>query len=134
MKLITRDTDYALRAICFIAKYKKTKISVSMLVKELDIPQPFLRKILQILSKNKILKSSKGTKGGFILARDPKDIRLTDIMRIFQGDLSLNECFLRKIVCPHTSICPLRKRIIRIENYVSKELNSVTISSLLNQG
>ena len=134
MKLITRDSDYALRAICFIAKYKKDKVSVSKLVKELNVPRPFLRKILQELNKKGILKYSKGNSGGFLLAKDTKAIKLTDIMHIFQGKLSLNECFLKKVVCPHTKTCPLRKRINRIEGYVSKELNSVTIASLINQG
>ena len=56
MKLITRDTDYAIRALCFIARFKKKIVSVSELVKVLKIPRPFLRKILQTLNKKRILK------------------------------------------------------------------------------
>ena len=64
MKLITRDTDYAIRALCCIAKRKETIISVDKLVKQLRIPRPFSRKILQTLNKRKILRSYKGTSGG----------------------------------------------------------------------
>lgn len=60
MKLITRDTDYALRAVCFIARDKERVTSASELVKNLSIPQPFLRKLLQILSRGRILRSHKG--------------------------------------------------------------------------
>lgn len=131
MKLITRNTDYALRALCFIAKQKGKIVSVPELVAELDIPRPFLRKILQILNKKGLLRSTKGQGGGFLLAKRPDKIFLTDLMRVFQGKFSLSECFLKKIVCPNTRVCPLRKKILKIEDYVFNELGSVTLASLL---
>ncbi|MFA5271258.1 MAG: Rrf2 family transcriptional regulator [Candidatus Omnitrophota bacterium] len=131
MKLITRDTDYALRAICFIAKNKNKKVSVSRLVKELKIPRPFLRKILQVLNKKNILISHKGIGGGFVLANSAKKITLTDLIKIFQGPVHLNECLFKKRKCPNTETCPLRKKIKDIEKYVVKELNSVTLASLM---
>lgn len=131
MKLITRDTDYALRAVCFIAKKKNKKVCVSELVKELKIPRPFLRKILQVLNKENILISYKGMGGGFILAKQPKDIYLTDLMKIFQGQLNLNECILRKMKCPNMRVCPLRKKIKNIEKYVIQELSEINLASFV---
>ena len=131
MKLITRDTDYALRAICFIAKSKKKIISVSELVKELKIPRPFLRKLLQVLNKKGILKSHKGQGGGFQLNGPANKIFLVDLIVIFQGPLKLNECFFKKLRCPNINSCSLRKKIEGIENYVVRELKTITINSLL---
>jgi len=131
VKLITRDTDYALRAICFIAQQKKRVVSVTTLVRELKIPRPFLRKILQALNKKRILKSHKGHGGGFILGVKPANIFLVDLIRIFQGQLSLNECFLRKMRCPNMDKCALRKKIKRIERYVARELEPINIASLI---
>ena len=133
MKLITRETDYAIRALCFIAKSNEKITPVTLLVKGLGVPRPFLRKLLQILHKKGVLNSFKGLGGGFSLARDPKDIFVTDLMRIFQGAFCLNECFLRKAICPHKGSCPLRKRISKIEKYVLKELFSINISSLIKE-
>jgi Rrf2 family protein len=132
MKLITRDTDYALRALCFIAKQKNKKFTVPDLVRQLKIPKPFLRKILQQLNKKGILNSSKGVGGGFILAKQPSRIFLADIIRIFQGPLRLNECFFRKLNCPKRATCTLRKRISRIEDCVIKELKTISVASLLD--
>ncbi len=132
MKLITRDTDYALRALCFIAKSDGKVISVSILARELGVPQPFLRKILQILNKRRILKSIKGQGGGFLLNKGPARIFLPDIMRIFQGKLRLNECSLKKLLCPEQKTCPLRKKIASIERYVLRELNAISVASLIN--
>lgn len=132
MKLITRDTDYALRALCFIAKNKKKLFCVSYLVKKLKIPGPFLRKLLQVLHHNGILSSFKGREGGFSLAKKPKDIFLWDIMTIFQGEFCLNECFLQKRVCPNIKNCILRKKITKIEAHVARELKGISIDCLLN--
>lgn len=134
MKLITRDTDYAIRALCFIArqKEKEKKVSVPDLVKELKIPRPFLRKILQILNKKGILKSYKGLGGGFLLAGPPDKIFLLDLIGVFQGSLQLNECIFKKKLCPNRAICALRHKILSIEKDVFLELKSITIASLLN--
>jgi Rrf2 family protein len=131
MKLITRDTDYALRALCFISKHRKKTVSVAQLVKELKIPRPFLRKILQILNKERILKSYKGQGGGFSLTIPAKRIFLVDLIEVFQGPLRLNECFFKKMTCPNTETCALRKKINNIERYVIHELKSITLASLL---
>jgi len=131
VKLITRETDYALRSLCFIAKRKEKIFSVTELTRELHVPRPFLRKILQVLNRRGMLKSLKGTGGGFILAKDSSGIFITDIMRIFQGKFSLNECFLNKLTCPRRNTCALRKKIVKIEDYVKKELSLISITSLL---
>lgn len=131
MKLITRDTDYALRALCFIIKRKEKIVSVAQLVKELDIPRPFLRKILQILNKKGTLKSYKGQGGGFLLVKPANKIFLVDLIEIFQGPLRLNECFFKKMVCPNIKTCSLRKKINSIEKSVVSQLKSITIASLL---
>ena len=131
MKLITRDTDYAIRALMFIAQTKEKIVSVSNLVKELRIPRPFLRKILQILNKKGILKSHKGLGGGFQLSTSANNIFLIDLIKTFQGPLSLNECFFKKKICPNRSICALKKKIDAIEKDMLRKLESISIASLL---
>ncbi len=131
MKLITRDTDYAVRALCFMARRKDEVVSVSHLVKALKIPGPFLRKLLQVLNKKKILSSSKGAGGGFTLAKPADKIYLANLMKIFQGTFQLNECFFKRARCRNMHTCPLRKKIMCLQSLVSGELESITIASLL---
>jgi len=131
MKLITRDTDYAVRALCCIAKNTKSRLSVDDLVVMLGIPKAFLRKILQTLTKKGILKSYKGHGGGFSLEIKPSKISLLHLMEAFQGKLKLNECTFRKSVCKHTPSCGLKKKIDGIQKYVIAELKNVTLECLL---
>lgn len=134
MKLITRDTDYAIRALCYIAKDKNTVVSVAELVSKLKIPKPFLRKLLQILNKKGILKSYKGQGGGFKLAHSPNKILLIDLIKAFQGDFKLNECIFKRLKCPHTKMCGLKKKIDSLEDHVAKQLKTITLESLLEEG
>ncbi len=130
MKLITRNTDYALRALCYMAKQKKV-VCVDELVKKLGMPRPFMRKILQQLNKNRVLESFKGQGGGFKLKISPEKIYIIQIMRIFQGNIGLNGCFLKKDICPNKGRCALRKKIHLIENNVFKQLKKINIASLI---
>lgn len=131
MKLITKDVDYAVKAISYIAKNKKNTVSITELTGNLKIPQPFLRKILQILNKNRILKSIKGRGGGFTLNARPEDIRLVHLIKIFRGDIKFMNCIFKKAVCSDIKNCPLRRKVKNIEQYVLSELKDVTIASLI---
>ena len=133
MKLITRNTDYAVRALCCIAEQKQGVISADQLVKSLEMPRPFLRKILQTLNKEGLLNSSKGKGGGFVLAVSPGKITLTDVIKIFQGPIRLNECKFRKSDCSYINDCLLKKKIDEIEKEVIKKLKTITIASIIKK-
>ncbi len=133
MKLITRNTDYALRAVCYIATHNESKVTVEELVDKLGVPRSFMRKILQLLSRNKVLKSTKGQGGGFRLSIPARKLYLIKIMRIFQGNVGLNGCFLKKDICPSRGKCLLRKKIHNIEQGVLGELKAISIDSLIGR-
>lgn len=132
MNFISRDTDYAMQALMFMARPPKKKIiTVDEIVEELGLPERFLRRILQKLAKHKILVSHKGKKGGFSFLRTAKGICFTDVIEIFQGKIDLTNCLLKGRVCPNVKKnCPLRRRLKELGRSVSKELSKITISSL----
>lgn len=134
MKLITRNTDYAVRALGYIAQQPQESVSAAEMVAALKIPRPFLRKILQILRGEGLLRSAKGQGGGFSLARSPEKILLTDLMRIFQNTIQLNECVFKKRVCPNRNTCLLKREIDGIEQDVLRRLGRINIGSLVGQG
>ncbi len=132
MKLITRDTDYAIRALSFIGKCRKEIVSVKELVTALKIPKPFLRKILQALNKAKLLKSYKGKAGGFKMAASPDKISLLDLMNLFQGaPFEFCEHTFKDKPCPNRRKCRLKNELDIIEKDVIVRLKRVTIGSLL---
>ena len=132
MKLITKDTDYAARALCCIAKHKDEVVSARELVRCLKIPRPFLRKIMQVLSRKGIVRSYKGKGGGFSLLIEPYRLSLLDIIIAFQGPIKLNDHTFRKKVCPHIKNCRVKKRLDRIERIMISELKAITIKEILD--
>ncbi|OGW93353.1 MAG: hypothetical protein A3K16_00180, partial [Omnitrophica bacterium RIFCSPLOWO2_01_FULL_45_24] len=126
-----RNTDYAVKALRYICRNKGKITSVKDLTYKLDIPRPFLRKILQILNKKKLLKSFKGRRGGFMLSSPPGEIFLIDLIEIFQGPFMLSECIFKKGICSDKYNCALKRKIDDIEKNVVAELNSITLASLL---
>ncbi|OIO81145.1 MAG: hypothetical protein COW11_05605 [Candidatus Omnitrophica bacterium CG12_big_fil_rev_8_21_14_0_65_43_15] len=133
MKLITKDTDYAIRALCCIAKNKKKGdiACVTDLVKCLKIPKPFLRKILQALNKCGLLLSFKGPCGGFRLNKPADKIFITDIMQVFQGPFMLCEHTFKTGPCHDVKKCIFKKKLDAIGVYVKKELGTITIKDLI---
>lgn len=131
MKVFTRETDYAIRALCCIAGREEAIVSVDELVKALKMPRPFLRKILQLLNKKGIVRSLKGKGGGFSLAAGPERISLLDVIEAFQGPVRLNDHRFKKKLCPEIKTCLIKRKIDRIEKMVIAELKKVDISSLL---
>jgi Rrf2 family protein len=133
MKLLNRDTDYAVKALIYITKKDPGKVSVSELADTLDIPRPFLRKTLQTLNREGVLNSFKGKGGGFVLAMRPEKIHLIQLIDIFQKPVKLTECIFKEKICSDIGTCPLKKRIDDIEKDVISELESITIDSLMRE-
>jgi len=131
MKLITRETDYSIRALAFIALQKGAVVSASQLVDELKIPRPFLRGLMQTLQREGFLTSTRGKGGGFLLKKESRDIHIIDIINVFQGKFSLTECFLSKDPCPNKPKCKFRKEILAIEDFARKKFSTLTIASFL---
>lgn len=131
--LIARSTDYAVRALKYLAE-NEGEISAAELTRELKIPWPFMRKIMQILGKNRLVTSRKGPGGGFSLAKNPADIKLTNLINIFQGPVCLNECIFKKKVCCNKKTCYLSKTLGGIEEHVNLVLSKVTLKNMIDGG
>ena len=108
-------------------------VTVTELAGDLNMPRPFLRKILQRLSKVGIVRSARGKAGGFMLVKNPDKLTLADFIEAFQGPFSINECVFKKKVCPNTKVCALKRKIDEIEDYVEAQLRSASIGSILNK-
>ena len=132
MQLLTKNTDYAIRALIYLARNDDRYVSSREISKEDRIPLPYLRRILQRLSREGIIVTREGASGGIKLAKPPQDIRVTQVMELFQGEVQLVKCMFRKVYCHNRENCVLRKRLRRIEENVIAELKDITIGSLVD--
>jgi Rrf2 family protein len=130
MKLINRDTDYAIRALVHLQRTSRGSISAGRLVTELHMPRAFARRLLQVLSREGILRSRPGLGGGYAFNKNPEKINLRDLVEIFQPGFSETRCLFKKKICGNIASCLLRKKIRGIEKKVLDELAAVSIAEL----
>ncbi|OGW34613.1 MAG: hypothetical protein A2010_17520 [Nitrospirae bacterium GWD2_57_9] len=105
---ITREGDYGIRSVLYLARQPFKKISfVNEISEEYKIPRSFLAKILQKLVKAKLIRSYRGVKGGFSLAKQAREISMLDVIEAIEGKMCLNICLVDKKKCSFSKHCPV---------------------------
>ena len=133
MKVLTKKTDYAIRALLMLGAKRGSYVSAKVIAVEQDMPYQFLRGVLQEMIRHDLIVSKEGVQGGFMLEKDPDEIGVKQLIEIFQGAVQVSECMFRKQICANRSRCVLRHEIMRIEQVVSNEFEQVTIGKLLRK-
>ena len=112
--MLSTTCKYGVRALIYLALYGDDKIlNIKQIAKGLEVPEPFLGKIMQTLAKRKILFSQRGIDGGFRFRIDPYKVTILQIIDIFDGLDVFTDCVLGMRICqdnPRKSKnCPFRK-------------------------
>lgn len=126
---ITKKAEYGLRAMIILAKnYKAKKVcSVKFLSEKENISFDFLEKIISCLEKSKLLKGSKGSLGGYLLAKNPNKINVKDIINSLEGTKAMTNCPF----CPRNKKCIAKNAWKKIDNSLSKTLQDITLFQLI---
>jgi Rrf2 family protein len=136
---LTRGAEYAIRAVLDLtANYtglKDGKMQLKDIAARLDIPYDFLAKIFQMLNHSGIIKSYRGTKGGYTLAREPKNINVKDVIYAVDGPIRLNKCLNAEgcVVennCKYQPECPVHDVWREAQNSMLKVLSEASFHSL----
>ena len=128
---LTREGDYGIRSVLYLARQPYKKISfVTEISEEYKIPRSFLAKILQKLVKAKIVRSYRGVKGGFSLARQAKDISVLDVLEAIEGRLAMNICLADKKKCDFSRNCPIHSVWASVQSKVIEVLKKSNFDDL----
>jgi Rrf2 family iron-sulfur cluster assembly transcriptional regulator len=137
--MLSNSCRYGIRAVIYIASHASgdNKLGIKQISADLDLPTPFLAKILQQLAKQKILDSSKGPHGGFSLLRDPRNITLLDIVNTIDGYDTFTNCVMHKGTCEGVAsekkICPLHEDYEKTRADLIKLFSKKTIYELVKK-
>jgi Rrf2 family protein len=103
------------------------------IARAMDIPEPFLGKVAQRLSRAGLLEISQGPKGGYRLTRDPKGISLLEVIEAVEGNISLNQCLMRPDSCSRSSMCPVHQIWDRARSQLRSILQDADFAQLAGQ-
>lgn len=109
----------------------KSRTGIKEIASSLDIPAPFLAKILQLLTRHKILVSSKGPNGGFALGRNAREITLYDIITVIDGQDIFDTCLISMRAChEEEKPCPVHHKYEPIRHNLKQFFQQQDIGSL----
>lgn len=129
---ITRQADYAIRAVLYIAKLEPNKrASTTNIAKEQQIPSSFLAKIISQLSISGLLHTSRGAKGGVMLAKPANEITLLDVVESIDGPIALNECSTAEGNCHLSDDCPIKHVWCDAQDELVHRLRNTNFASFL---
>ncbi|EGV45050.1 Rrf2 family transcriptional regulator [Bizionia argentinensis JUB59] len=133
--MFSKSCEYGLRAVIFIAQQSRLgkKVSLITISEAIDSPQAFTAKILQQLTKNQIVNSAKGPKGGFYIETENMQLlNLSAIVKVLDGDSIYTGCGLGLKQCNDQKPCPLHYRFVAIREELKNMLEKTTLLMLVN--
>ncbi len=128
--MLSNQSKYAIRAVIYLAIYsnKSSKLGSKKVANLIDVPAPFLAKILQKLSKTKLILSTKGPNGGFYMTNKELSRSLMDIIECIDGLEFFKSCFVGLPRCSDENPCAIHHVASPCRDILIRELSERTIA------
>jgi len=132
MKLSTRSR-YGTRILVDLARHKdQGPVQIGEISKRQDISVKYLEQLIRPLKQANLVTSVRGPKGGHLLAENPENISLGQVVRLFEGQTDLVECVSFPNKCPMSDDCQVRLAWRDATEVLYDKLDATTISDLMN--
>lgn len=130
---ITRQADYAIRCVLYLAQ-KEGRITMAReIAREKKIPRDFLSKILQKLTRAGLVRSYRGVKGGFELAKRPEEIDLLQVIQAIDGPVAFNRCAINRRLCSLSNSCSVHPLWVEMRKEMEERLSRINFKMLSNR-
>ncbi len=127
--MFSNSAKYAIRAVLYLASKsdESNKLKADHIAEELGIPKHFLAKIMQQLTKHKVVSSMKGRNGGFYLNENNRSSSLLNVIEAIDGPVTLNNCILGLNDCSDKNPCPYHFAVAGFRRNFYNQLKTETI-------
>ena len=128
---IPRRVDYGLRAVIYLSGQDRDKCcSIAEIAQQQGIPRKFLEKIIQDLVRGGLIKSKRGSCGGYALARAPEEISFSDVIEAIDGPIAVNTCLDDHLGCDQVPRCTMIGVWSEVQQKINAVLCKTTIAGL----
>jgi Rrf2 family protein len=128
---ISRRVDYGLRAVIYLSGQDPEKCcSITEIAKQQGVPGKFLEKIIQDLIRKGLIKSRRGSCGGYMLARSPDAISFYDVIEAIEGPVAVNACLDQHLGCDQLPRCTMVGVWSEVQRRVIEVFTSTKIADL----
>lgn len=133
MKLSTR-TRYGVRAILELAANQNGgPMQIKAIAQKQDISAKYLEQLMAVLKSAGFVRSVRGAKGGYILAKPTNQIKLSDVFNVLEGPVTTVECLENENSCKRAADCVTRQVWAEVQQAIEKVLQSMTLQDLVDR-
>jgi Rrf2 family protein len=133
MKLSTR-TRYGIRAVLELAEnYGSGPLQLRVIAKDQGVSVKYLEQLMAMLKSAGIVRSVRGSKGGYVLAKPPAQVRVSECFECLEGSVITTECVEDENFCEKTNDCIARQVWTEVQMAVIEVLQSMTLQSLIDR-
>ena len=133
MKLSTR-TRYGIRAMVELAtSYGEGPLQSRVIAERQDISAKYLEQLIGILRTGGFVRSIRGSKGGYVLAKPPNEIKLSELFNSLEGPVITTECLVGDASCTRASDCVTRQLWSQVQDAVVGILESITLQDMVDK-
>jgi Rrf2 family iron-sulfur cluster assembly transcriptional regulator len=131
---LTRGADYGLQGMIYLSRLPLGEVAlVKDVATQQDLPESYLAKIFQDLSRNGLMVSHRGAKGGFSLSRDPAEINLREVIEAIEGPICLLPCLDPRQRCDKVAECALYETMDSVQRILLDRLEETSLQSLADR-
>lgn len=128
---IPRRVDYGLRAVIYLSRQEPGKCcSLTEIAERQGVPRKFLEKIIQDLTRNGLIKSKRGSCGGYALARPAHAISFFDVVEAIEGPMAVNACLDERLGCDQLPRCAMVGVWGEVQRKITEVLTQTTLADL----
>lgn len=130
--MLAKSTEYAIRSLVYIQlqNWKEKRPGVVEIAHEIEAPEPYTAKILQLLTKHGLVESAKGRGGGFFFRENQSNLSLYSVIQVMEGDEFFYKCGFGLKQCNSENPCPLHDKFEALRDGFYQIAISETIASL----
>ncbi len=133
MKLSTRSR-YGIRAILQLAEnYGNGPLQLRVIARDQGVSIKYLEQLMAMLKSAGIVRSVRGSKGGYILAKSPGQVKVSDCFQCLEGPVITTECVKDKSFCERSNDCVARQVWAEVQGAVMEVLQSMTLQNLVDR-
>jgi Rrf2 family protein len=129
--MISQTAEYALRAVVYLADQQGRPRTTAQIAKATEVPAGYLAKVMQNLSRGRIVHSQRGLKGGFRLTGDPADLTILAVINAVDPIRRYHQCPLG-LPAHEFELCPLHTRLEDAGRMVEELFGGTTVAELLD--
>jgi Rrf2 family protein len=131
MLRLSKKADYALIAMKHLAqKHRATSTCAREIAEQYDIPLELMAKVLQRLVRSRLLVSTQGTRGGYMLGRSSSSISVADVIEAIDGPFTVTACTTDKHDCEQYNKCSVRDPLWQIRERIAATLGTVSLADM----